>query len=218
MNKQDNTFRVDAAAPPSEILCRAAKRITQGEVVVFPTRCLYGLGADALNPAAVAAVFDIKQRPPHKPISILITHHTQLQRVVKEIPPVARRLMVRFWPGRITLIFEAARQLVGSLTGGSSKIGVRQVAHPVAAALVQAVGGPITGTSANVSSRPGCSRLECLDSEVARAAAMLLDVGPLQGGTGSTVIDVTVMPPRVLRRGVVPDQVVFKALGLQISD
>jgi L-threonylcarbamoyladenylate synthase len=109
--------------------------------------------------------------------------------------------MEAFWPGRVTLVFDARDTLPDSLTAQSGKIGVRLPGHPVAAAMVRQVKGPLTGTSANLSGRPGCYRLPDLDPQIAGQVDLVLDAGTLQGGVGSTVVDVTGEPPRILREG-----------------
>lgn len=172
--------------------------------MVFPTRCLYGLGADALDPGAVERVFDIKQRPKNKPILVLIYQMSDVERFVRRISPHARRMMERFWPGRVTLVFEASPEISPRLTGGSGKIGIRLCGHPVARALAEATGGPITGTSANVSGLDACADISRLDLRISASVDLVLDVGLLEGGVGSTVVDVTGTVPKVLREGAIP--------------
>jgi L-threonylcarbamoyladenylate synthase len=193
--------KVNADDPDPEIIKEAADIIRQGGVVAFPTRCLYGLGADAFDPAAVDRVFHIKQRPADNPILVLIDTQQRLKDLVVHIPPASGALMQAFWPGRLTLVFEAQKTLPHQLTAGSQKIGVRIPGHAVAFALVKQVGGPITGTSANISGHPGCHRVPELDRQITSQVDMILDGGTLEMGVGSTVIDITVDPPRILREG-----------------
>jgi len=184
-----------------EAIGRAAEVICAGGVVCFPTRCLYGLGADALNEAAVERVFDIKERPADMPLLVLINRLDQLAGLAKSIPRIAQTLMERFWPGRLTLVLEAESGLPARLTAGTGKIGIRLAGHPVAQALAEAVGRPITGTSANLSGGTGCRQIGELDRRIARQVDLILDVGPLKGGVGSTVVDVTGEAPVVIREG-----------------
>ena len=111
--------------------------------------------------------------------------------------------MKRFWPGRVTLVFEASGKVPDYLMAGTGKIGIRLAGHPAAAALVAAVQGPVTGTSANLSGQPGCHRIEDLPPAVVEQLDLILDAGPLQGGHGSTVVDVSGNTPTVLREGAV---------------
>jgi L-threonylcarbamoyladenylate synthase len=146
---------IDPQTPQPAVIAEAACCIRAGGVVVFPTRSLYGLGADALNARAVASVFDLKQRPAAKPILVLIASSADLTPLVRSIPPAGRCLMAHFWPGGLTIVFEAAPGVPPRLTAGTAKIGIRMPQHPVARALVAAVGRPITGTSANLSGHAG---------------------------------------------------------------
>jgi len=196
-------YKVNPQRPEAGVIQAAAAVIRQGGVVAFPTTGLYGLGVDALNAAAVDRLFAIKQRPRTKPILLLVDSPQRLQGLVAHIPGSALRIMEHFWPGRVTIVFEAAAGIVKSLTAGSGKIGIRQAGHPVAAALLGAVDGPLTGTSANFSGAPACQRIEDLDPELARRLNVILDVGPLQGGPGSTIVDVTARAPFILREGTV---------------
>ena len=167
----------------------------------IPTRCLYGLAVDAFNPAAVDRVFKIKQRPVQKPLLVLINKIEQLDRIVAHVPATAFSIMEKFWPGNVTLVCEARKNLPDGLTAGTGKIGVRQPAQPVAVDLAAAVQGPITGTSANLSGKAGCFRIVDLDPAIIDQIDLALDAGPLKGGVGSTVVDVTGDYPRVIREG-----------------
>ncbi|GBC62980.1 threonylcarbamoyl-AMP synthase [Desulfonema ishimotonii] len=202
MNALSKTRNIDPFTPQPEMIAEAADHIRSGRVVVFPTMGLYGLGADAENADAVDRIFAIKGRSSQKPILVLIHHRSQLSRLVKTIPPVAEKIMNLFWPGGVTLIFEARDTLPVNLTAGTGKIGVRICEHPVAVALVQALGSPLTGTSANLSGQSGCFQVDTLSPGIAEQADLILDAGPLQhGGIASTVVDVSGDAPRVLREG-----------------
>ena len=193
--------KVSPRKPEPEIIKEAAGIIKRGGVIVFPTRCLYGLGADAMNPAAVERIIEIKQRPEDNPILVLIDSKNQLEMLVAKIPPAAGAIMKAFWPGRVTLVFDARDTLPGLLTARTGKIGVRLPGHAIAAAMLRQINGPVTGTSANLSGHPACSRLADLDPRIAGRVDLILDAGPLKGGVGSTVVDVTEQPPRILREG-----------------
>jgi L-threonylcarbamoyladenylate synthase len=198
--------KINAEIPNPGIIQEAAGIIRKGGVIAFPTRCLYGLGADAFNPDAVKRIFKIKQRPPDKPILILIDDPNRLKSLVTHISEAAKAVSERFWPGRVTLVFDASAKVPDSLTAGTGKIGIRLAGHPVAAALARAIQGPLTGTSANVSGYPGCHQIENLQPAVTEQLDLILDVGPLNGGNGSTVVDVTGKIPRVLREGIVSEK------------
>jgi L-threonylcarbamoyladenylate synthase len=192
---------VNPRAPEPEAIARAKEVIRSGGVVCFPTRCLYGLGADALDSAAVERVFEIKQRPADMPLLVLIGRSAQLADLAERVPPMAQLLMDRFWPGRLTLVMDARPVIPARLTAGTSKIGIRLAAHPVARAMVEALDRPITGTSANLSGASGCRQIADLDPQISRQVDLILDGGPLKGGVGSTVVDVTGENPVVIREG-----------------
>jgi len=195
---------IDPLAPEAEALAEAAWHVRRGRVVVVPTRHLYGLAADAFNAVAVAEVFALKRRPAHKPLPVLIDRMTMLERLVVEVPPGAEALMSRFWPGRLTLVFHAAPQVSATLTGHTGKIGIRLAGHPACRALLALVETPLTATSANLSGQPGCHRVTDLPPSLVAGVAQVLDAGPLPPGVGSSVVDVTVAPFRLIREGAVP--------------
>lgn len=198
-----NIREINPTTPEPEIIAEAAAVIQRGGVIAFPTRCLYGLGADAFNPDAIERLIQIKQRSGDKPILVLIDTRNRLESLVRNIPPAADAIMEAFWPGRVTLVFEARKTLAVQLTAHTGKIGVRLPGHPSASALVRHIQGPITGTSANLSGRAGCHRTQDLEPQIAGQLDLILDAGTLEGGVGSTVVDVTVAPPRILREGAV---------------
>ena len=123
--KDPQIKRINPKEPEQEIIAEAVGVIRRGGVIVFPTRCLYGLGADALNPNAVERIFEIKQRPQNNPILVLIHSKKQLEMLVEKIPPDAVAIMEGFWPGQVTLVFDARDTLPGLLTAQTGKIGVR---------------------------------------------------------------------------------------------
>ncbi len=197
-----NICPIDPNRPDPVLIERAARIMRAGGIIVFPTSGLYGLGADATNRDAVQRIFALKSRSLAKPILVLVSGPGQLGRWVTEIPPNARSLIDRYWPGRITLVFNARPCLPANVTAGTGKIGIRVPAHPVARDLVTAVDFPVTATSANLAGQPGCATLKHIAPGLAANAELVLDAG-LLGGRGSTVIDVTIDPPKVLRSGTV---------------
>ena len=212
MRFKSKIVQLDSQNPDANDIMRAAEVVRAGGVIAFPTRCLYGLGADAFNAKAVDRIFGIKERSPRNPILILIDRTSRLDRLVSEVSPVAARIMDHFWPGRITLVFKASEAVPRCLTAGTGKIGIRLPGHPVAAALVNALQTPLTGTSANLSGRPGCRRIEDLETQIADKLDLILDAGPLSGGIGSTVVDVTIEPPKILREGEVSSAEIIQLL------
>jgi len=202
--KRNSIFKkVSALEPDPQVIASAVNVIKTGGIVAFPTSGLYGLGADALNRLAVERVYRVKQRDFGKPILVLIKDALDLKKVCTQVPELAIRMMAAFWPGRLTIILEARPELPDVLTGGTGKIGIRVPLHPVARALVTALDSPITGTSANLSGKKGCSSVSDLDPGLAEGLDLVLDAGQLEGGIGSTVVDVTLDPPLVVREGTI---------------
>lgn len=193
-------------------IARAAEIIHRGAVVVFPTSGLYGLAADAFNARAVTRIFDLKGRNPSKPLLVLVDSPEMVSRVAQSPSALARHLMTCFWPGKVTLVMPALPDLPPGLTAPDGTIGVRQVAHPVAAALVRAFGGPITGTSANLSGAGGCAAVSGLDPAICAAVDLVIDAGPLLGHPGSTVVEVKEQRVTILREGVVPRAQIMAAV------
>ena len=182
---------------------RAVQIILDGGVIAFPTETFYGLGADALNVQALEKIFQIKGREENKPLLLLVADRTWVPRLVRTIPPAAERLMENFWPGPLTLVFEAASGLPAVLTAGTGKIGLRISSHPVAQVLIQTVGRAITATSANLSGQPSASFSAEVRETLGRELDAILDGGKTNGGLGSTVLDVSSNPPRMIRPGAV---------------
>ncbi|MEE4364453.1 MAG: L-threonylcarbamoyladenylate synthase [Desulfotignum sp.] len=210
--KIQRVIQVHPDHPDPDVIKQAAGCIKTSGVVIFPTRCLYGLAADALDPKAVHTVFSIKKREKNNPLLVLVRSPKDLEGIVTKTPDQAKILMHAFWPGSLTLVFEAKPCVCKLLTAGTGKIGVRIPSHPVARALVHAAGRPITGTSANLSGSPGCSRISDMPGKLIQAADMVLDAGTLKGGTGSTILDITCDPPRVLRQGTIPSDTISQTL------
>ncbi len=192
---------VDPVAPEPDCIVKAGKILQKNGIVIFPAKCLYGIGANALDEMAIKKVFHLKQRPWNKPILVLIPDRTWLADLVVSISRHANKLMDAFWPGNITLVFEAKTHISKFLTAKTCKIGIRIPAHPVAKALIKYVNFPITGTSANLSGESGCYKIDQLSSALTDQADLVLDAGRLKGGMGSTIVDVTVSPVAIIREG-----------------
>ena len=204
---------INPAHPSARIIEEAVSVIEEGDVVLFPTRCLYGLAADALNPRAVERIFRIKRRSFQNPLLVLVKDHKDIGRLAQHVSPEAKSIMNSFWPGKITLVFKALPVILSALTAGTGKIGVRIPGHPVASRLVHLANGPITGTSANISGSLGASRISDIDPVIISEVDLILDAGPLKGGSGSTVVDMSEETPKILRRGEIPLKKLFTALN-----
>ena len=194
---------VDAHAPQSDRIARAAAVLRHGGLVAFPTETVYGLGALALDAAAVGRIFTAKGRPANNPVIVHIAETAQLVQVAAEWPDAAERLARRFWPGPLTLIVPRNPNVPDATTAGGPTVAVRVPAHPVAQALLRAVGAPIAAPSANRSSELSPTRAEHVLRALDGRIDLVLDGGPTAGGIESTVLDITTSPPRLLRPGLI---------------
>lgn len=202
------TLKVDPMNPEPQYIKEAADAIRRGELVIFPTETVYGLAADALNHEAVKMVMEAKGRPERQPLPVQIASLDDILKVAEYIPEKARDLAMRYWPGPLTLVLDKHRDIPDIVTGGRPTVGVRVPDHPVALALVKAVGGPIVATSANVSgNEPPRNAIEAIQ-EVGEAVEIVLDAGPARLGIASTIVDVSTIPAKLLRKGTIsPDEI-----------
>lgn len=196
-------MKVDSSGDFQGAVDHAADILLSGGVVAFPTETFYGLAVDIRNDEAIQRLYTIKRRPSNQPVLILINSGEVLESYVEHIPPVARRLMDEFWPGGLTLVFKAGPAVSPLLTGDTRKIGIRLSSHPLVGALAGAIGAPISGTSANISGLPACRTAAEVMESFGQDIDLILDGGRTAGETGSTLIDVTELPLRILREGVV---------------
>lgn len=194
---------VDPAAPDPAVLRDAAETLGRGGLVAFPTETFYGLGAAGLDARAVRRLLAAKGRPGGKPILLLVDSVAMAEAVAVDIGPTARELMARHWPGALTLVFRAHQGVPREVTAGTGTVGVRVSPHPVARGLVQAHGGPVTAPSANRAGEPAPAIATDVLVQLDGRIDLILDGGATSGGAPSTVLDVTVEPPRVLRHGAV---------------
>ena len=210
-------IRTDTQEDLNKGLNRARQILLSGGIVAFPTESFYGLAVNASDEEAISRLFKIKKRRDNSPVLVLIPSLEYLEGYVADVPEIALRLVERFWPGGLTLLFKATPDIPRLLTAGTGKIGVRISSHPIAAALAKAVGSPITGTSANISGQAGCVTAEEVCSSLGRAVDLILDGGRTGGGKGSTILDVTVNPPEILREGMVGREELQNIISLRIQ-
>jgi L-threonylcarbamoyladenylate synthase len=195
-NKSDVNANTEA-----ENLTRAVEALRRGDLIIFPTETLYGLGADAFNRAAVAQVFQLKGRDRHNPLPVLIADVAMLNALVEEIPPIAAKLMDRFWPGPLTIVLPAQKGIPQPLLNQRGGVGVRVSSQPIATALVKALGRPLTATSANPSGKEPACTLEQARRYFAQRVELFIDGGTLASRTGSTVVEVTGNDLKIIRAG-----------------
>ena len=199
------------ADPPG--IEEAARIILQGGVEAFPTETFYGLAADALNERALQKIFRVKGRNENKPLPLIVADRSWIPGLVREISPLAGRLMEKFWPGPLTLVLEALPHLPAVLAAHTGKVGLRISSHPAAQSLARAVGRAITATSANLSGEPSISTAGEVFQALGEKLDAILDAGKTAGGMGSTVLDVSGTKPKILREGAISRQELARFLG-----
>lgn len=189
--------------PPSpDNIGKAAHRIAQGGIVAYPTETVFGLAVNPFDESALEQLFLLKQRPPDKPVLLLISEISELDLLAESTPPLARELMDTFWPGPLTLLLPARHDLSDYVTSGSETVAVRQSSNPTAHALCQAVGAPITSTSANHSSQPPATTSETAAQLLGNPEDLVLAGVCRPDAEPSTIVDATGAKPVIVREGV----------------
>ncbi len=194
------------------VLEYAVRLILAGKVVSFPTDTFYCLAADPFNLAAVAEVYRIKGRIADRALPLLVASLDQAADLAADPPAAFFKLAERFWPGPLTLVVPASRQIPLKVTGNTGKIGLRWPKAPLAVAVIAACNRPLTGTSANLSEHPACATAEEVDRQVGRKLPLILDDGPTAGELASTVVEVTKERCRILRKGPVSEEMLKEYL------
>jgi L-threonylcarbamoyladenylate synthase len=206
-------LKQDADNSEEKVLSRAAEILAGGSIIAYPTETFYGLGADATNEKAIKKIFAVKGRDFKNPISLIISKPDDIYPLVKNVPEKAKILMAAFWPGALTIVFQASDKISTLLTAGRGKIGLRISSHPIAQTIVQKLKKPITATSANLSGTPECSLASEVIKQIGDKVDAILDWGETQGGKASTIIDVTCDPPVILREGAISRQAIEKYIN-----
>ncbi len=195
---------IDPRSPATAAIDAAAAAVLAGHVVAIPTDTLYGLAADPFSAAAVARLYAVKARPLERALPLVAADVEQVAARLGALPPLARRLAERFWPGPLTLLVPAPAALAAGVSGGTGRVGVRVPDHEVPRALCRAAGRPLTATSANVSGEPPSADPDQIARAIGERVALLLDAGPTPGGPPSTIVDATGATPALVREGAIP--------------
>jgi L-threonylcarbamoyladenylate synthase len=192
---------------------RAAELLRAGEAVALPTETVYGLAANALNAQAVERTFQIKGRPSHNPIIVHVASADMAKRCVAHWPPLAEKLARAFWPGPLTLVLPRAKDIPDVVTAGGPTVGVRWPSHPFIQAVIHACGFPLAAPSANPSNRVSPTTAEHVRKDLGHKIPLIVDGGQCQIGIESTVLDLSVSPPRLLRPGMIHEQALLAVTG-----
>lgn len=198
---QTKVFQVNATAPTVASLQPAVACLRDGGLVAFPTETVYGLGANALNPAAIEKIYWAKGRPANNPLIVHFAALEQLTQLAVDIPPVAWQLAERFWPGPLTFVLARNPMIPASVSAGRETIAVRIPAHPVALALLKLAEIPVAAPSANRSTRPSATSAQHVLADLNGRVDVILDAGMAVIGVESTVLDLTRETPLLLRPG-----------------
>jgi L-threonylcarbamoyladenylate synthase len=207
-------LKVDSKNPDNAKIQVAAEIIRRGGLVAFPTETVYGLGADALNANAVLALFKAKRRPLDNPPIIHVAEAKEVYRLAEQVSAKAKLLMDKFWPGPLTLVFKRAPIVPAETVAGLDTVAVRMPNHPVALALIRQSGCPIAAPSANLSGKPSPTTAQHVWDDLNGRIDAVLDGGATVVGVESTVVDLTVDPPMLLR----PGGTSFETLRVVLAD
>lgn len=204
---------VSSLEPDRRALTEAADVVSSGGVIAYPTETVYGLGVDATDGEAVRRLFRLKGRKENNPILILVKDFSMLRSVVADVPERARKGIEKFWPGPVTMVFDAAAALAPGISAGTGRVGVRISSHPMASALMALLDRPLTSTSANPAKKDpamdGAGVVRYFDGKI----DLLLDGGVLPASEPSTVIDVARSPVLLLRKGAIAVSELEDAFG-----
>jgi L-threonylcarbamoyladenylate synthase len=212
-NAKTKILKLDPKKPILSKIREAAEVIKNGGLVVFPTDTVYGLGTNALLPKAVKNIYRLKKRPANKPIILLVASTKEAGKLAGEISPAAKKLMARFWPGPLTIIFKPSS--LGSLvTGGLKTISLRIPDNKIALGLIKEAGVPLATTSANISGEKSIASALAAGSDIKNKVDIIIDGGKSRLGIESTIVDSTVFPPLLIREGYIKKNQIMKVLGI----
>jgi L-threonylcarbamoyladenylate synthase len=197
---------------------RAAELLRAGEVVGLPTETVYGLAANALDERAVAKIFQIKGRPAHNPIIVHIASNEMAQSCVSKWPELAQKFSKAFWPGPLTLVLPRAGKIPDKVTAGGATVGIRWPSHPFIQAVIRECGFPLAAPSANLSKQISPTNAEHVRAQLGGKIPLIVDGGQSQVGIESTILDLTVSPPQVLRPGMIHAESLAAVSGEVESD
>jgi len=211
--KKTLVLKVNPQKPETEKMQTAADFLKKGGLVAFPTETVYGLGADALNAEAIRALFEAKKRPLDNPAIVHVENINDVYKLAAQVPPEAEKLMKEFWPGPLTLVFKHADTVPEVTVAGLNTIAIRMPRHKVALGLIRESNCPIAAPSANLAGKPSPTSAKHVFDDLNGRIDAILDGGSTRIGVESTVLDMSVNPPLVLRPGGTPFEALKKVIG-----
>lgn len=210
--------KIDKNQIDEQVMQRAGEILKQGGLVAFPTETVYGLGANALDEEAAKKTYAAKGRPSDNPLIVHIADIEMLSPIVRNISEKAMRVMDRFWPGPLTLVFDKSDEVPSGTTGGLQTVAVRMPVNDVARELIRAAGGYVSAPSANTSGTPSPTTAQHVANDLDGKIDMVIDGGSVDIGLESTILDVTVDPPMILRPGAVTKEMLEEVIGEVVLD
>lgn len=211
--KSTNVDNIDLS-----IISQAADILRRGGLVAFPTETVYGLGADGLNADAAQKIYAAKGRPSDNPLIVHVADIGKLDELAEEIPESAGKLVSVFWPGPLTIIFKKSKRVPSGTTGGLDTVAIRMPEHPIARELIRVSGVNIAAPSANISGKPSPTCGEHVIEDMDGKIDMIIDGGEVGMGLESTIVDVTCVPPMILRPGFITKEMLEEVVGEVASD
>ena len=205
--------KIDKNQKNTDIIREAGRILKEGGLVAFPTETVYGLGADALNEDAAKKIYAAKGRPSDNPLIIHITNMKALDKIVSEVPEKAVKVAEKYWPGPLTMIFNKSDIVPYGTTGGLDTVAVRMPVDEIAIEVIDAGGGYIAAPSANTSGRPSPTTAQHVAEDLTGRVDMIVDGGAVEIGVESTILDVTVEPPMILRPGAITKEMFEEVIG-----
>ena len=205
-------LRISSDAPESKVVDYAASFIKRGRVVGVPTDTFYALSADPFNLAAIEEVFRVKGRPETKALPVLVNSMEQAVALVRDVPDVFLVLAQKFWPGALTLAIEATHRLPLKVTGNTGRVALRWPDSRITTALIESTGGPITGTSANLSGYPSCTNAQQIVKQLNDRLPLVLDSGDTGAVLASTIVRISGDDWAIAREGAIPESEIESAI------
>ncbi|MHB8139011.1 MAG: L-threonylcarbamoyladenylate synthase [Smithellaceae bacterium] len=208
-------LKVSVDYSKERLLSDAAAIVSRGGVIAYPTETVYGLGVDATNDQAIRRIFEIKGRNFANPVSVIIGRRRNVYPLVRKVTDNAQKLMDAFWPGPLTIIFEAAGEVSPLLTANTGKIGIRLSSNDIAGKIAEKTGKPLTATSANLSGASECASADQVIRQIGDKIDAVIDMGKTKLGMLSTIIDASCEPARIIRPGVISIEIIQNCVTLK---